>query len=498
MLDLIISYINFLILSISFIVKKFAFLPPDPPKYIIEKEKIKIGIGIEEKEDILFLIKKDQLEYKKIKPKYLKIEYSKIRLFNGYLPILIISPIFHKPLCIIYCQGNSGDLGTSLFECYEISLKCNCNIITFEYPGYGVCKKDEIKEIEFFKRIKIVYNYIIKNLNFKPNQIILYGFSLGTGIAFDFACKKEYPVAGLILQSPFLSIIRTIYNIKTTKYFDLFNNCDKAKNLCRKTFFIHGNKDTIVPYLHGRILAKLIPNKYFYDFLTVDGADHNNLLKLKINKEIVFESINSFILYCTDKNFFSDTSSNSYNLDLPENIDNNEDMIKTMDSNNLIISVNSGLKSDEIRTFKTFIEQKPENNIKTNSCINCPLNNIKKFTENVINNKNNIQNGNNIIKINNINNNINEENMRYGNQIYNNENNIINLPQNLKQKNNNFSRNYYYADIATYRRNNKFALYKKYIHNPNNSQNLTKYISSESSLITMNSSTNNITNPNVN
>ena len=62
MLDLIISYINFLILSISFIVKKFAFLPPDPPKYIIEKEKIKIGIGIEEKEDILFLIKKDQLE----------------------------------------------------------------------------------------------------------------------------------------------------------------------------------------------------------------------------------------------------------------------------------------------------------------------------------------------------------------------------------------------------------------------------------------------------
>ena len=88
--------------------------------------------------------------------------------------------------------------------------------------------------------------------------------------------------------------------------------------------------------------------------------------------------------------------------------------------------------------------------------------------------------------------------MRYGNQIYNNGNNIINLPQNLKQKNNNFSHNYYYADIGTYSRNNKFSLYKKYIYNPNNPQNLTKYISNESSLITMNSSTNNITNPNVN
>ena len=494
MLDLIISYINFLILSISFIVKKFAFLPPDPPKYIIQKEKIKTDKRIEEKEDILFLIKKDQLDYKKINPKYLKIEYSKIPLYDGYLPILIISPIFHKPLCLIYCQGNSGDLGTSLFECYEISLKCNCNIITFEYPGYGVCKKDEIQEIEFYRRIKIVYNYITQNLHYKPNQIILYGFSLGTGIVFDFACKKEYPVAGLILQSPFLSIIRTIYNIKTTKYFDLFNNCDKAKNLCRKTFFIHGNKDTIVPYLHGRILAKLIPKHFFYDFLTVDGSDHNNLLKLKINKEIVFESINSFILYCTDKNYFSDTSSITCNLNLPKNIDNNEDMIKTTDSNNLIISENSGLKSDKIRAFKTFIEQNQENNIKSNSYVNCPLNNIKNSKENIINNKNNTQNGNNIIKINNINKKINKENMRYANQIYNKENNIINLPQNLKQKNNNFSRNYYFADIGTYSRNNKFALYKKYIHTQNNTQNLNKYISNESSLITMNSSTNNITN----
>ena len=75
MLDLIISDINFLILSISFIVKKFAFLPPDPPKYIIQKEKIKTDKRIEEKEDILFLIKKDQLDYNKINAKYLKIEY---------------------------------------------------------------------------------------------------------------------------------------------------------------------------------------------------------------------------------------------------------------------------------------------------------------------------------------------------------------------------------------------------------------------------------------
>ena len=507
MLDLIISYINFLILSISYIVKKFTFLPPKPPKYKIVKEKIKTDKGIEEKEDILFLIIKDQLDYKKIKPKYLKIEYSKILSHNSYLPILTISPIFHKPLCIIYCQGNSGDLGTSLFECFEISLKCNCNIITFEYPGYGICKNDEITELEFFKRVKIVYNYIRQKLNYKPNQIILYGFSLGTGIAFDFACRKEFPVAGLILQAPFLSIIRTIYNIKNTQYFDLFNNCDKAKNLCRKTFFIHGDHDTIVPYIHGRILAELIPKNYFYDFLTIEGANHNNLSKVKKNKERIYESINSFILYCTDKNYLYDSFSINYskytdnNTVLPENIDNNEDMVITTDSNNLIINENFGLKSEEVRASKTLTDQNPEKSIRANSYVNHPLNNIRKISQNIINNKNNFQNENNLIKINYINNNINKENIRYGNQIYNNGNYInnqnINLPLNLNEKNNKFSHNYYYANIGTYSGNNKFALYNKYIHNQNNSQNLTKYISNESSLITMNSSTNNINNSNV-
>ena len=37
MLDLLISYINMLILSIQYIVKRFTFKPPNPPRYKIEK-----------------------------------------------------------------------------------------------------------------------------------------------------------------------------------------------------------------------------------------------------------------------------------------------------------------------------------------------------------------------------------------------------------------------------------------------------------------------------
>ena len=294
MLDLLISYINMLILSIQYIVKRFTFMPPKPPRYKI------ITNSLNNEEEIYFLIKpkNQELAYRKIHPSHLNIKYTKIydSKNHKYIPTLIISPLIDLNLCIIYCQGNSGDLGTSLFECHEIANRCNSTIVTFEYPGYGLCHDDKIEESNFYNRIKIIYMYVINELNYKPGRTFLYGFSLGTGIVFDFACKKEYPVSGLILQSPFLSILRTVYNIKKTKYYDFFNNCDKAKKLCTNTLFIHGNKDLTVPYIHGRILAELIPEKYFYDFVTVDEAGHNTLLKK--SKEAIFNYINIFISEC--------------------------------------------------------------------------------------------------------------------------------------------------------------------------------------------------------
>ena len=286
-----------LILSISYIVKRFTFAPPNPPKYQIKKNESN------NKDEIFFLIETRNLKlaYRKIDPVKLDIKYTKVKDIknNKYIPILIITPKIELNICIIYCQGNNGDLGTSLFECHEIACKCSSTVVTFEYPGYGVCKEERIEEAEFFHRIKVIYMYIINKLNFNPNRIFLYGFSLGTGIVFDFACKKEYPVAGMILQSPFLSILRIIYNVKKTKYFDLFNNCDKAKNICTDILFLHGNKDKTIPYTHGRILSELIPKQYFYNFLTVDGADHNNLIKKCQNE--VFDYIKVFMSECIAK-----------------------------------------------------------------------------------------------------------------------------------------------------------------------------------------------------
>ena len=336
MLDILISYINLIIISLRYIVKLTAFLPPNPKGFRIKNSKNEIKKGdnnlILNKDDILELLlllpnksksQKDSNSQEKkskekndeiiiIKNQYYKydpvtredVSYLLLNIKNEDNNTIIPAFLFKSNkidennninnYIVIYCHGNSGDIGTTFYQCHSLSKKLMCNVLSFEYPGYGYSTdKDNINEKRAYFYIRQVYNYTRNELKFNPEDIIIFGFSLGTGIAFDLVCDKNYPNGGVILQCAFLSILRTIYNFKKTYYFDLFNNCDKAKFCNSKIYFIHGNKDKIVPYIHGRILSQIIPKEFFCGFFTVEGADHHDILKYGRNE--YYEKINNFI-----------------------------------------------------------------------------------------------------------------------------------------------------------------------------------------------------------
>ena len=366
MIDLLISYINFVIIGIKYIVKLIAFQPPNPKGYRIKNKENEvlesINLNQENSIEILFIVpnkpkeiqnnnndkngkngknnkknstkqidnknkiidnKNRKLEYRPAPNRYANFEllYFTNNDNNTKIPAFLFKPKdFFKELVkdylIIYCHGNSGDIGTSFMECQFLSRHILCNVLCFEYPGYGLSNDiNNTNEKRSYFNLRQAYKFARDNLKYSPENIFIYGFSLGTGIAFDIACDKNYPCGGIILQSPFLSIIRTIYNFKKTYYFDLFNNCDKARLCNSKIFFIHGDKDTIVPYIHGRILAKLIPKNYFCGFYTVNGANHNDILKFA--KEEIYKQIQNFIDECNNSKIKkSEKKDSEYDMDL--------------------------------------------------------------------------------------------------------------------------------------------------------------------------------------
>ena len=359
MFDLLITYINFLILTIKYIVKVLAFRPPNPKGVRIIKNENNNTIdntnnennnnnrnnninNYNENKEIEILlpvpikkennnnnnnnqnndnkpnndnnanknnnagnktpdnnkIQKRKMEYAPAPNRFanFKLIYLESNEYKIKIPAFIFSPLdpSYFDCIIIYCHGNSGDIGTSFLECQILSRNLRCKVLSFEYPGYGLSNDiDNTNEKRAYIYIRQVYKYARDQLRYPPNNIIIYGFSLGTGIAFDLACDRRYPNGGVILQSPFLSIIRIFYNFNRTYYFDIFNSCDKAKFCTSTIYIIHGDKDSIVPYIHGRILAKLIPKRYLYGFYTVPDANHNDLIKFA--KENLYINIGNFI-----------------------------------------------------------------------------------------------------------------------------------------------------------------------------------------------------------
>lgn len=117
----------------------------------------------------------------------------------------------------------------------------------------------------------------------KPENIVLYGRSLGSGPSCYLAqrlSKAGIQIGGLILQasqrnlqlisfnnelflfpllilllkSPVLSIYRVAFNFRFTLPGDMFPNVDRIRDVTCPVFVIHGTHDEVVPFRNGEVL----------------------------------------------------------------------------------------------------------------------------------------------------------------------------------------------------------------------------------------------------
>ena len=111
-----------------------------------------------------------------------------------------------------------------------------------------------------------------------PARIILYGESLGTGLAVKLAA--QWPVAGVILEAPPGSIAEVAqfhYWYLPAKWLTL-DRWDVFSELAQNTaplLVIHGERDNTVPQRFGRRLYEAAPEPK--EALFPAGANHNDL-----------------------------------------------------------------------------------------------------------------------------------------------------------------------------------------------------------------------------
>lgn len=178
---------------------------------------------------------------------------------------------------ILYSHGNSEDLG-DIKPILEKLHAWGFSVFAYDYRGYGT-SQGKPTETHAYEDINSAYNYLTQNLKIPPEKIIVLGRSVGGGSAVNLAMRK--PIAGLILESSFISAFQVIVPFRILP-FDKFPNLNNIKKVKCPILVIHGKADDIIPFAHGEKLfnAAISPKLYLW----VEKANHNDLFQVAEEK----------------------------------------------------------------------------------------------------------------------------------------------------------------------------------------------------------------------
>lgn len=220
-----------------------------------------------------------------------KSDYKYLKTKHGS-NIPIRESIIHSQFIIIYSHANADDISSSYDWCLNYLQKhVPISFIVYEYTGYTYDDSYNPSEQYTYNDIIAVYDYVIKDLKFSSDHIILIGKSIGTGPSL-FLSEKE-KVGGVIVDSGFTSILQIGASLKHIFWFDCYPNLNRIRNLTCHCLIIHSIDDEIIPFSHAIELYENIDSKLAYDPLFIRGSSHNDISYLFPE---YFEYIKKFIV----------------------------------------------------------------------------------------------------------------------------------------------------------------------------------------------------------
>ena len=130
-------------------------------------------------------------------------------------------------------------------------------LVALSYRGYGG-STGRPSETGLISDAAAAYDFAIAR--YPAKHIVLWGESLGTGVAIALAAERE--VGGLILDAPFTSIAdvgAAAYPFAPVRWFikDAFHSDERVVRVKVPLLVLHGERDSIVPIRLGERLFAL-------------------------------------------------------------------------------------------------------------------------------------------------------------------------------------------------------------------------------------------------
>ena len=157
---------------------------------------------------------------------------------------------------LVYFQGNAGTIAGRGFKARAF-LDRGLGVLLVGHRGFGG-NPGHPSEIGLITDGRAALNFLASE-TVGPGDVVLYGESLGSGVAVALAADAEIPVGAVILEAPYTSIVE----IAATRYWfvpvamllkDRFDSLSRISGVRAPVLILHGEDDKVINVDQGRRL----------------------------------------------------------------------------------------------------------------------------------------------------------------------------------------------------------------------------------------------------
>ena len=175
---------------------------------------------------------------------------------------------------VIYFGGNAEEVSGQM---HDAQMFAPWSFAAFNYRGYGL-SEGYPSEAALTADALAIYDWLAKRDRIDPNRIVVFGRSLGSGVAVQLAASR--PVRAVALVSPFdslRSLARKQYPFVPVSLLlkHPFDSLARASGIEAPLLVIAGERDRLIPPEYSRRLhdAWAGPKRW----TLIPGADHNDI-----------------------------------------------------------------------------------------------------------------------------------------------------------------------------------------------------------------------------
>jgi len=213
---------------------------------------------------------------------------------------------------VLFFPGNAGNRSYRREQMTLLGL-LNAHVLIVDYRGYAD-NEGTPTEKRLASDARAVWNYLTRELGVPADRVIVYGESLGGGVAVRLTselCQARIEPGGLIIQSTFSSLVDTAqihFSFLPASYLlvDRFPSDRRIPLVTCPILQIHGSKDQIVPFALGQKLFDAAPAK------SSNGiAKRQHVMKFTDHNDVYSDGIDHIGMEAQLKLFIDEVASNS-------------------------------------------------------------------------------------------------------------------------------------------------------------------------------------------